>query len=105
MSEEKIELILNTGSRYITNNEKGLILDYIEYLKSKNNIVESKNIELVIEIERLHNIIKELKEFAKLRKEMYERQENVVGQEVIISFLEILDKVNKWKLNMYGTTT
>ena len=44
------------------------------------------------EIERLNNIIKEVREFAKLRKEMYERQENVVGQEAIISLLEILDK-------------
>lgn len=63
MKIEKIELILNTGSRYITNDEKSLILDYIEYLKSKNNVVESKNIELVFEIERLHSIIKEVKEY------------------------------------------
>ena len=41
---------------------------------------------------RLENIIKEISEFAKLRKEMYERQENVVGQEVIISLLKIVDK-------------
>ena len=65
MNIEKIELILNTGSRYITNDEKAHIIDYIEYLKSKNNIVESKNIELVIENERLNNIPNKIKEYLK----------------------------------------
>ena len=41
------------------------------------------------------SIIKEVREFAKLRKEMYERQECMIGQNVIISLLEILDKENK----------
>ena len=44
------------------------------------------------ECKQKENIIKEVRDFAKLRKEMYERQENVVGQEVIISLLNILDK-------------
>ena len=43
-------------------------------------------------LQQKENIIKEVREFAKLRKEMYERQENVVGQEVIISLLGIVDK-------------
>jgi len=49
-------------------------------------------VDLDKENKKLKNIIKEVREFAKLRKEMYERQENVVGQEVIISLLNILDK-------------
>ena len=56
-----------------------------------------RDIEIIIyclqnENKKLNNIIKEVREFAKLRKEMYERQENVVGQEVIISLLNVLDK-------------
>lgn len=47
------------------------------------------------EIKELKNIIKEAREFGKLRKEMYERQENIIGQEVITSLLEILDKEDK----------
>lgn len=43
-------------------------------------------------LQQKENIIKKISEFAKLRKEMYEKQENVVGQEVIISLLNILDK-------------
>ena len=34
MSEKEIKLILNTGSRYISNIEKGFILDYITNLQA-----------------------------------------------------------------------
>lgn len=47
------------------------------------------------ELQLRDEIIKEIREFAKLRKEMYERQENIIGQEVITSLLQILDKENK----------
>lgn len=57
---DKIELILNTSGKYITRKEKDMILDYVNYFKTKNNVIEDKNIELVIEIERLNNIINEL---------------------------------------------
>jgi len=87
---EEIELILNTGSRYITNNEKSHILDYIEYLKTKNNVVENKNIELVIKIERLNNIINEVREYNEeiLKESWYGGNEKNYAKHN----LEILDK-------------
>ena len=60
---DKIELILNTSGKYITRKEKDMILDYANYFKTKNNVIEDKNIELVIEIERLNNIINELERY------------------------------------------
>lgn len=56
---DKIELILKTSGKYITNKEKEMILDYVNYFKTKNNVIEDKNIELVIENERLNNLLKE----------------------------------------------
>lgn len=68
----------NTALRYAK--ELGLVEDYIDYE------------EIRYQLQQKENIIKEVRDFAKLRKEMYERQENVVGQEAIISLLNILDK-------------
>ena len=63
-------------------------LNYVAMAEScKVKILDLQN-----QLQQKENIIKEVREFAKLRKEMYERQENVVGQEAIISLLEILDK-------------
>ena len=57
---DKIELILNTSGKYITRKERDMILDYANYFKTKNNVIDDKNTELVIEIERLNNIINDL---------------------------------------------
>lgn len=67
---------------------------YIQNQQLKNKLREAVNINISLQnqLQQKENIIKEVREFAKLRKEMYERQENVVGQEVIISLLNILDK-------------
>ena len=75
------------------------------FYKTLNNIVATNRVDneeayiindyiggLEMQLQQKENIIKEVREFAKLRKERYERQENVVGQEVIISLLNILDK-------------
>lgn len=66
---DKIELILNTSGKYITRKEKDMILDYVNYFKTKNNVIEDKNIELVIEIERLNNVLKEAIEYVIWQKE------------------------------------
>ena len=39
---DKIELILNTSGKYITRKEKDMILDYANYFKTKNNVIEDK---------------------------------------------------------------
>lgn len=65
---DKIELILNTSGKYITRKEKDMILDYVNYFKTKNNVIEDKNIELVIEIERLNNIINDIDTYIHLWK-------------------------------------
>ncbi len=65
--------------------------DYWDLLKMYEK-TKKENTNLKSKLFDKENIIKEVREFAKLRKEMYERQENVVGQEAIISLLEILDK-------------
>lgn len=65
--------------------------DYWDLLKMYEK-TKKENTNLKSKLFDKENIIKEVREFAKLRKEMYERQKNVVGQEVIISLLDILDK-------------
>ena len=80
---DKIELILNTSGKYITRKERDMILDYANYFKTKNNVIEDKNIELVIEIERLNNIINQIESI------VYADISNIDAR---ITIQEVLDK-------------
>lgn len=101
MSEEEIkDLVLefhNTYEELSTNYGYETRKDTRKFdFNSPNGKLMYATIEKVVvpKLQQKENIIKEVREFAKLRKEMYERQENALGQEVIISLLEILDKDN-----------
>ena len=77
---DKIELILNTSGKYITRKEKDMILDYVNYFKTKNNVIEDKNIELVIEIEKLDNDIKELLKENENKEKVIKAQDSIIKE-------------------------
>lgn len=91
---DKIELILNTSGKYITRKEKDMILDYVNYFKTKNNVIEDKNIELVIEIERLNNIINELEKYLIKIKETSTPQERIMAK-FVLEYIEELKGSDK----------
>lgn len=93
--EDTLKILVNNLSlrdyAYVTKDISNLEIE-IERLNRLLSVEKEYREKFDKDNQRLYNIIKEVREFAKLRKEMYERQENVVGQEVIISLLNILDK-------------
>lgn len=98
---DKIELILNTSGKYITRKERDMILDYVNYFKTKNNVIEDKNIELVIEIERLNKKLENLEELNNANYQSFIETNNIIVDinkilnDDDLCHIEKLQKINK----------